>query len=240
MKNTFQAFIDSLSQASDTSSLLDAMEKVAEAFDLTRFAYLVALRDKRAVSLISNYPGEWTDHYVASGYERADPVISRVRRMVEPFEWGEGIWPEPLMPLESRLMDEAAEFGIRCGFSFPIHDQTCRFASVTFAVDQRPQSFRQCFAKHRQVLQFIAFLFHAEARRRMVPRRLVGSVVLSPRELQCLEWAAKGKSAWDIGQIVGPSRRTISFHLENAKMKLGVRTIPQAVALLMSARQPKG
>lgn len=239
MKNIFQTFIDALSDASDASSLLSAMEKVAAAFDLTSFAYLVASRDRREVNLISNYPEKWTSHYLASGYALSDPVINRVRRMQDPFEWGDGIWPDPLMPTESRLMDEAGEFGIRCGFSFPIHDRSCRFASVTFAADQCPQSLQQCFAKHRQVLQLIAFFFHAEARRMIFPRRLVGSVILSPRELECLEWAAKGKSAWDIGQIIGLSRRTVSFHLENAKMKLGVRTIPQAVTLLMSARYPR-
>lgn len=239
MKNIFQAFIESLYAASDAASLLAAMEIVAKAFDLTSFAYLMAPRDLDQVTLISNYPESWTSHYLASGYAKTDPVISRVRRTADPFEWGEGIWLEPLGPQEAKLMDEAGEFGIRSGFSFPLCDQSCRFASVTFAADQYPQAFRQCFAKQRQVLMLVAILFHAEARKMLSPRRLIGSVMLSPRELECLEWAAEGKSAWDIGKIVGLSRRTVSFHLENAKTKLGVRTIPQAVALLVSARQPK-
>lgn len=239
MKHLFQAFIDSLAVASDEQTLHDAMVRVTGSYDLPTFAYLMAPRDTKTIKLISNYSSEWTRRYLAQGYERADPVIFGVRRARDPFEWGEGIWGNSLTSRQARLMDEAAEFGIRCGFSFPIHDRCCRYASVTFAVNQRPQSFRQSFAKHKQVLQILAFLFHAAARDTLGPRRLVGGVLLSPRELECLEWAAKGKSAWEVSQILGLSRRTASFHLENAKMKLGVRTIAQAVALLIAARRPK-
>ena len=61
-------------------------------------------------------------------------------------------------------------------------------------------------------------------------------VSLSPREYECLEWAAQGKSAWEIGRILGISRHTAAFHLENAKAKLGVRSICQAVARLIASR----
>ena len=60
------------------------------------------------------------------------------------------------------------------------------------------------------------------------------------RELQLgshgLEWAAQGKSAWEIGRILGITRRTAGFHLENAKAKLGVHSICQAVARLIVSR----
>ncbi|TIT70729.1 MAG: helix-turn-helix transcriptional regulator, partial [Mesorhizobium sp.] len=56
------------------------------------------------------------------------------------------------------------------------------------------------------------------------------------REYECLQWAARGKSAWDIAGILGITRRTAAFHLDNAKKKLGVRTQNQAVSLLASSR----
>jgi DNA-binding CsgD family transcriptional regulator len=62
---------------------------------------------------------------------------------------------------------------------------------------------------------------------------------LSPRELECLQWAAQGKSAWAIGQILKVSRRTAAFHLDNARAKLGVQNLRQAVALLVAAATPK-
>jgi DNA-binding CsgD family transcriptional regulator len=52
---------------------------------------------------------------------------------------------------------------------------------------------------------------------------------LSARQLECLAWAQEGKSAGDIGQIIGISGRTVEGHLAKACEALGVRTRVQAV-----------
>lgn len=65
---------------------------------------------------------------------------------------------------------------------------------------------------------------------------MVGGVVLSPREYQCLEWSARGKSAGEIGTILGIAERNARFHLDNARAKLGVRSLRQAIVLLTAGR----
>jgi DNA-binding CsgD family transcriptional regulator len=52
---------------------------------------------------------------------------------------------------------------------------------------------------------------------------------LSARQLECLAWAQEGKSATDIGQIIGISGRTVEGHLAKACERLNVRTRVQAV-----------
>ena len=52
---------------------------------------------------------------------------------------------------------------------------------------------------------------------------------LSRRQLECLAWVQEGKSAGDIGQIIGISGRTVEGHLAKACEVLGVRTRVQAV-----------
>jgi DNA-binding response OmpR family regulator len=54
-------------------------------------------------------------------------------------------------------------------------------------------------------------------------------VGLREREVETLTWAARGKTFWEIGEILGLSKRTVEFHLENARMKLGVATRTQAL-----------
>jgi LuxR family quorum sensing-dependent transcriptional regulator len=54
---------------------------------------------------------------------------------------------------------------------------------------------------------------------------------LSPREIECLQWAAVGKSDADIAAIIGISPATVHFHVEQAKRRLGVRTRVEAVAM---------
>ena len=44
---------------------------------------------------------------------------------------------------------------------------------------------------------------------------------LTGREVQCLTWAARGKSSWETAQICEISENTVNFHLKNAQRKLG-------------------
>lgn len=52
---------------------------------------------------------------------------------------------------------------------------------------------------------------------------------VTQRECQVLSWVAAGKSDWAIGRILKISRKTVNFHVENAKRKFGVGTRIQAV-----------
>jgi len=52
---------------------------------------------------------------------------------------------------------------------------------------------------------------------------------LSDREVEALTWAARGKTSAEIAQILNLSKRTVDFHIDKAREKLGVATRIQAV-----------
>jgi DNA-binding response OmpR family regulator len=52
---------------------------------------------------------------------------------------------------------------------------------------------------------------------------------LAEREVETLTWAARGKTSAEIATILGLSKRTVDFHINNARGKLGVITRTQAV-----------
>jgi DNA-binding response OmpR family regulator len=54
-------------------------------------------------------------------------------------------------------------------------------------------------------------------------------VDLNEREIDALTWSARGKTSDEIAQILGLSKRTVDFHLDSARTKLGVATRTQAV-----------
>lgn len=237
MHRVFRTFIDSLSESVDTKDLRDSLAQISVAFDLRCFAYLsLPNRPGEQADLISTYPSEWTSLYLRNHYERLDPVIRHALIYPEPFEWSPHFGSAGTSKAQREFFEEAAEFGIRYGFTIPIHDGRRGMAAVTYAVDEPAPPFRRCVEKKVRVLQLLAMLFHAKARRVLRGDRVVAGVALSARQLECLEWAARGKSASDIGCILGISARTAAFHLENAKAKLGVRTICQAVALLAASK----
>jgi DNA-binding NarL/FixJ family response regulator len=59
-------------------------------------------------------------------------------------------------------------------------------------------------------------------------------VDLHEREVQTLTWSARGKTFAEIGKILGLSRRTVEFHIDNARSKLGVPTRTQALIKAVS------
>ena len=49
-------------------------------------------------------------------------------------------------------------------------------------------------------------------------------IELNGREIETLTWAARGKTSAEIAQFLGLSKRTVDFHIDNARAKLGVAT----------------
>jgi LuxR family transcriptional regulator, activator of conjugal transfer of Ti plasmids len=235
MYRVFQMFIDRLNESGDANSFQSAMADAAQAFDLPCFAYLLMPRDGRAAAaLISSYPVGWTGHYLRQHYERFDPVIVLAHQRTEPFEWGLGADGMEMNKDQARLFDEASEFGIRCGLTVPIQDGRGPVAAVTFASDAPRPAFLNTIQSNKRVLQLMAISLHAHARRRLYGQLVTDNRLLTARELECLRFAADGKSAWETAQVLNVTERTVTFHIENARRKLGVRTKMQAIAKLAS------
>ena len=61
-------------------------------------------------------------------------------------------------------------------------------------------------------------------------------VALSEREVEALSWSARGKTSIEIATILGLTKRTVDFHIENACRKLQVSTRTEAVAKAAAGR----
>jgi DNA-binding CsgD family transcriptional regulator len=57
---------------------------------------------------------------------------------------------------------------------------------------------------------------------------------LSPREVECLTWAAQGKTYSEICMMLDLSFGTIKSHLDTARHKLGAVNVTHAVALAIT------
>lgn len=57
----------------------------------------------------------------------------------------------------------------------------------------------------------------------------VDTLSITDRQLECLAWVQQGKSATDIGGILGLSGRTVEKHILKVCGHLGVKTRIQAV-----------
>jgi DNA-binding response OmpR family regulator len=62
------------------------------------------------------------------------------------------------------------------------------------------------------------------------------TIVLNDREVEVLTWVARGKTSAEIAQILGLTKRTIDFHTDNARAKLGAATRTEAAIKAASGR----
>ena len=59
---------------------------------------------------------------------------------------------------------------------------------------------------------------------------------LNDREAEVLTWVARGKTSMEIARILGLTKRTVDFHTDNARTKLGAATRSEAVIKATTGR----
>jgi len=195
---------------------------------------LPAPGEHRRQYTLSGYPGAWVAHYFESGYRQVDPVIAHCRMHATPYVWpGSGGSREAADRSARRLFDEAGSFGLKTGLSIPIHGLGCAWGLVSLATTQNlaARDLRRTMAK----MHLFAHCLHEAAHQHAQGTAPAPMPHLTSRELECLRWAAAGKTSWEIGVLLHISGRTAVFHMQNAMSKLGTMSrqaaIVRAIAL---------
>jgi DNA-binding CsgD family transcriptional regulator len=178
------------------------------------------------------YSPEWQKHYIHQDYVNLDPIVKAGMGGILPIDWSA---IDHSNPATTRFFGEAQGFNIGPkGLSIPIRGRHGEFAlfSVTSAVPDREwRAIKKSYIRDFMVL---AYYFHSWALNSEGEEYAEIAATLSAREKDCLRWRATGKSDWEISQILAISERTVKFHLESARAKLGATNTLHAVAKAMS------
>ncbi|WP_027582046.1 autoinducer binding domain-containing protein [Bradyrhizobium sp. Ai1a-2] len=226
----FEEFVDAILTARDDHEFERTASRAAHGLGFRWFAYL-RVGDGRP-SLISSYPKSWTSRYLRLNYHGLDPVIQRARVERGIFSWGtQGSALRPNKE-QRRFFEEATTFGIKSGITVPIRSGFGQMAAFTLATDDPIMKPDRVLARAGDIVQLIGIYFQAHLSERIVasPVAVENACALSQRERQCLAWAARGKTLAEAAVLIGITSRTVAFHLENARRKLGAVTIAHAVA----------
>ena len=236
IEHSFQEFVDAIQTAHNDDDFERVAPRVTQRLGFRWFAYLRVVED--APKLISSYPKSWTSRYFDLHYEQLDPVVRRARLEHDLFSWGSGASTPGGTREQRKFFEEATTFGIQSGITVPIRGGFGRMAAFTLATDDRAMRPERLVAKSRDVVQLVGLYFHTHAAARLgaVGDQPDADGVLTQRERQCLAWAARGKTVADTAILVGIAPRTVVFHLENARRKLGATSIAQCVAEALRRR----
>jgi len=173
--------------------------------------------------LLQRMPSEWTKRYNERGYLFRDPIVSHLQNARAPFTWDDAYEVCGRSADVRLIRGEATEFGLRYGHVVPIPTLDGSIAAISFGGSDPETS-----AEAKDALTFAAS--YAIGRFLHVPRQSVDAAVrVTPREIDCLLWAAEGKSDWDIATILGISRFTVLKHIRSARDKLDAANRTHAV-----------
>jgi DNA-binding CsgD family transcriptional regulator len=157
------------------------------------------------------------------GLTKAHPALERCLEAPEPFRLSE-------------LRDDPSQAGKRWA---ELLSDVSRRGDVLIVPVYEDEDLKAVFAfggenpdfttQTRLLLEVISYAAFARASSVDPHAKEANGYRLTVRETQCLRWVAMGKTDPDVGQILGISPRTVRFHIEHAKQKLGVVTRTQAV-----------
>jgi DNA-binding CsgD family transcriptional regulator len=168
---------------------------------------------------VDNTPSDYVEPFVDPTGGRRDPVMQHCRRQSVPIIWDQETYVTQGL---GDLWEQQASFGFSTGIAMALHLPEGRHFMLGVDRDQAlPADVKEL---QRVVADLQLFAVHAQeaAVRLLVPSALQPErPALTPRELEALRWTMEGKTAWEVGAILGISERTAVLHVNNAMHKLG-------------------
>jgi len=176
---------------------------------------------------VDNTPMNFADAFNDPIFARRDPVMQHCRVQSVPIVWDQRTY---VGQGAAELWEQQASFGYVTGIAMALHLPEGRH--FLLGVDRDQPLPGDPGELQRTVADLQLFAVHAQdaAMRILVPEKLQPErPALTPRELESLRWTMDGKTAWEVGAILGISERTAVLHVNNAMHKLGCVNKHQAV-----------
>lgn len=236
MKNQLEkhllGIVKKIKVCDDLSDLKMIMIEVQEKLNFNHMAYAIKLfHTLTNIShlVVSNYPDKWLTRYGEREYIKIDPVVQHCSSSQEPFCWD--CFRNFKNSSVVAFIKDAAAFGLIGGVSIGMQKHNGEVGIFSLAVDHvvKADSSEYCTAAlSLTVLQ--PYIHEAIARVSSHYKKMAKKPKLTPREKECLVWAAEGKKSNEISIILSISEATVVFHLKNSIKKLDVTNRNQAIA----------
>ena len=176
---------------------------------------------------IDNTPSAYRETFQNRDSGRLDPVMQHCKRRSVPIIWDQGTY---VRSGQGAMWEEQARFGISNGICLALHMPEGRHFIIGVERDRPVTSDANELTRVVADLQLFAVHAQDAALRLLVPAPLDASApALTPRELESLRWTMEGKTAWEVGNLLGITERTAAMHVNNATHKLGCVNKHQAV-----------
>ncbi len=160
-----------------------------------------------------------------------DPVALCALRSKRPFTWAEARAHASRMG--RKVVDMVHDYGITDGIMFPMHALQSVSGGVSLG-GTRKTSLSDTQVKELEIVCQTAY-YHLEAMLGPFPYQKLAQ--LTARETECVQFAAAGKSNWEIAAILGIEVDTVKKTLRRAGTKLEAGNRAHIVATAIAKHQ---
>jgi DNA-binding CsgD family transcriptional regulator len=179
-------------------------------------------------STVDNTPLAYLSAFCEPASGKRDPVMQHCKRSSLPIIWDQTTYTHAG---QGDLWDEQAAFGYHVGIALALHMPKGRHFFLGIDRDLPLPTGAMKRTELVASLQLFAVYAQEAASRLLLPAATSRPHArLTFRERDCLLWTMEGKTAWEIGEILSLSERTVAGTLGNALRKLDCVSKPQAVA----------
>ncbi len=216
-----------LSQAVDGDSFQRQLVELANEMEFELVSGLVVTEmpgGPAQMVRVGNTPAAYLASFNDIDNSDRDPVLQRLKSLSVPVIYDQGLY---VRESAGDLWEEQAPFGYRTGISVALHLPGQRH--FVLGLD-REKALPKSEVKLMRMLGDLQLLVvHAQETALRLYGKPLTDVTLSPKEQLVLRMTMQGKSAKVIGAEIHSAEATINFHLQNARVKLGVTSKHQAV-----------
>jgi DNA-binding CsgD family transcriptional regulator len=207
---------DSILTTSSIDDLHEALGRATRDMGFDRFALALETgcgADSSTSLLVHDYPASWADVYIGFNLAASDPVRRAAERSVMGFGWRSICDLVPMTEMENTTFETGRRHGLADGFTVPRHVPGDVIGSCSF-VTGLGKSIPQAMLIVAEMLGAMAI---ASARRLSGWTGRADRPKLTDRQRDCVLWAARGKTDWEISRILGISHETVIQHLKDAR-----------------------
>lgn len=169
---------------------------------------------------IHNYPAGWAEQFFHERLYLYDPVLQASVTTNVGFSWDRLRDFIPLSGKQAWILQAARRAGIGNGFTVPANIPGEAHGSCSFACEGN-----QLFSDEILLAAQLVGSFAFQAARRICcaacPLRK-HAVVLTPRQRECVELVAQGKTDWAIGRILGLQEDSVTKTINAARQRYNV------------------
>lgn len=214
--------------------LAETLTAIASEIGIRHIAYLRFGRDRNGEAslptAVATYSRSWQTEYFLNDYVRTDPVVAHGRKAMLPFDWDTLASDHPVV---TAFFADASRHGVgRNGMSIPIRSAGGFHALVSFTSDHPKPEWALYKRKNMVSLQKLSFLIDTAVNKS--PDLSLSPIRLSPKEEECLIWAAKGRTDQEIADVLNIGFSSVKLHLDVARHKLHCMNLSHAIAVAIA------